>query len=343
MISLSGKNIIFLISQPRAGSTLLQLMLSGHPDIATTSEPWIALHPLFALRNDGENNVSYNSRWAREALSDFLKQSGVDETFYKKQIAVFLQSFYNKNLEYQKRKIFLDKTPRYYHIVFELKEIFPDARFIILFRNPLAVLNSIIKTWANEDLLRLAEYRDDLILAPERMVSFVESCNENVFRLSYEEFINSPEDVLQEVSKFLGISYSNQMLDYSQRLHPEWRFGDPVGVHKTTRPSADSLERWKNGFDTPQKKLLALSYLKSLGPALIKRMGYDYDHLESSIGEGTFKDGHNLMTWQEIMNSTKWGELGNLKQKLSWMENSLSWKMTSPLRTIVNMIRKKKS
>ena len=342
MISSSGKNLIFLISQPRAGSTLLQLMLSGHPDIATTSEPWIALHPLFALRNDGVN-VTYNSQLAKDALSDYLKQSGIDETFYKKQVAAFLLSFYNKTLEYQKKKIFLDKTPRYYHIVFELKEIFPEAKFLILFRNPLAVLNSIIKTWAGEDLLYLAEHRDDLIVAPEKLVSFTESCNENVFRLSYEEFIKSPEGVLQEVCKFLGISYTNQMLDYSQRLHPEWRFGDPVGVHKTTRPSSDSLERWKNGFDSPQKKLLALSYLKSLGPVLVKRMGYDYDHLESSIDDGSFKGGHNLMTWQEIMNPTKSDELESLKQEISCMQNSLSWRTTGPVRAVVNLIKKRKS
>jgi len=341
VIDSSGKNIIFLISQPRAGSTLLQLMLSGHPDIVTTSEPWIALHPLFALRNDGVN-VTYNSQLAKDALSDFLKQSGIDETFYKKQVAAFLMSFYNKTLEYQKKKIFLDKTPRYYHIVFELKEIFPEAKFLILFRNPLAVLNSIIKTWAGEDLLYLAEHRDDLIVAPEKLVSFVESCNENVFRLNYEELIKSPEGNLQEICSFLDISYTNQMLDYSQRLHPEWRFGDPVGVYKTTRPTTDALERWKNGFDTPQKKLLAISYLKSMGPALVKRMGYDYDYLASSIEDCSFNNEHDLITWPQIMNSSRWGEMERLKKKISWMENSLSWRMSWPVRTIVNLIRKRK-
>lgn len=40
-----GENLIFLISQPRAGSTMLQKVLGSHPEIHTVSEPWVALPP----------------------------------------------------------------------------------------------------------------------------------------------------------------------------------------------------------------------------------------------------------------------------------------------------------
>src|SRR3990167_3896480 len=118
-----GENLIFLISQPRSGSTLLQLMLSGHPDIATTSEPWIALHPVYSLKNSGIDTV-YNSNLALSALRDFLKHNGVDEEFYKEQIASFLMNLYNLAIKHQNKKIFLDKTPRYYHIINEIMDIF---------------------------------------------------------------------------------------------------------------------------------------------------------------------------------------------------------------------------
>ena len=172
MKSSNGENLIFIISQPRAGSTLLQLMLSGHPDIATTSEPWIALHPVFSLMKEGIDTV-YNSKLARLALIDFLKQSGVDESFYKRQVTSFLLSLYNRSIAHQKKKIFLDKTPRYYHIINELIEIFPNAKFIIIFRNPLAVLNSILTSWVKNDILRLSGNRDDLMIAPQKMIDFI--------------------------------------------------------------------------------------------------------------------------------------------------------------------------
>jgi len=52
-IGAQGENMIFLISQPRAGSTLSQRMLGSHPDIYTVSEPWLMLHPLYPLRSEG--------------------------------------------------------------------------------------------------------------------------------------------------------------------------------------------------------------------------------------------------------------------------------------------------
>ena len=55
-----GENLIFIISQPRAGSTLLQRILGGHPEIHTAAEPWIMLHPLYALKSKG-CSAEYNA------------------------------------------------------------------------------------------------------------------------------------------------------------------------------------------------------------------------------------------------------------------------------------------
>ena len=104
-ITKQGENLIFLISQPRSGSTLLQLMLAGNDEVATTSEPWIALHPLFALR-ENEIETNYNTKQAKIALQEFLKESGVGIDFYKKQITSFLENLYNQSITYQKKNIF---------------------------------------------------------------------------------------------------------------------------------------------------------------------------------------------------------------------------------------------
>src|SRR6516165_4829830 len=47
-----GSNLIFLFSQPRAGSTLLQRILGRHPDIHTVAEPWIMLPSFYVMRPD---------------------------------------------------------------------------------------------------------------------------------------------------------------------------------------------------------------------------------------------------------------------------------------------------
>lgn len=68
-----GNNLIFLISQPRAGSTLLKRILGGHPEIHTTAEPWIMLHPLYALKSNGLF-AEFDSNLAGQGLEDFLMQ-----------------------------------------------------------------------------------------------------------------------------------------------------------------------------------------------------------------------------------------------------------------------------
>lgn len=302
MTAYPGENLIFLISQPRAGSTLIQLMLSGHPDIATTSEPWIALHPIYALRTSGIDTI-YDSKLARLALSDFLKQSGVDEGFYKKQVASFLLSFYKQATEFQKKKFFLDKTPHYCQIITELIEIFPKAKFIIIFRNPLAVLNSILKTWVKDDILLLGSYDNHLMYAPQKMVECARKHPDRCLKVQYEELATKPEPVLRDICRFLAISYSDNMLDYGERLNSEWKFGDTVGVHKTNRPTVESLDKWKKGFVSSQERHIALSYLKSLGPELIKAMGYNFNEIESSIKAPEADLQNQLLSWSSLMSN----------------------------------------
>ena len=48
-----GHDLIFIISQPRSGSTLLQRVLAGHPDVATSAETWLMLHPVYESRKRG--------------------------------------------------------------------------------------------------------------------------------------------------------------------------------------------------------------------------------------------------------------------------------------------------
>ena len=70
--SFRGENLIFLISQPRAGSTLLQRMLAGHPEIHTTSEPWFMLPALYALRTTGIE-AEYDVKRAWIGSQEFYK------------------------------------------------------------------------------------------------------------------------------------------------------------------------------------------------------------------------------------------------------------------------------
>ena len=136
----TGENLIFLISQPRSGSTLLQRLLAGHPDIQTSAETWLMLHPVYGLRAQGIE-TEYRADWAATGVSEFLDNYADGRETYLSGIRSFAQTIYGNVLNSSGKKYFLDKTPRYTMIVPELVELFPAARFVLLFRNPLAVLS----------------------------------------------------------------------------------------------------------------------------------------------------------------------------------------------------------
>ena len=54
---MEGKKIIFLISLPRSGSTLLQKMLTVSPEIYSVAEPWLMLPLAFMLKKEGDLNA----------------------------------------------------------------------------------------------------------------------------------------------------------------------------------------------------------------------------------------------------------------------------------------------
>ena len=54
---------------------------------------------------------------------------------------------------------FLDKTPRYYLILKELEQVFPDAKFIFLFRNPVQIYASMLSTWGKDTFKVFFKYR----------------------------------------------------------------------------------------------------------------------------------------------------------------------------------------
>ncbi|MCK4649267.1 sulfotransferase, partial [bacterium] len=203
-----GKNFIFLISQPRAGSTLLQRILAGHPKIHTTAEPWIMLHPLYALKRNGVE-AEYVSLLARQGLDDFLMQVPEGEELYIKALREMVAVLYNRALELSGKSFFLDKTPRYYFIIPELYRVFPKAKFIFLLRNPMAVLSSVLSTWCGNQIQALVKSPNyiDMTKGPHYLVEGIKKLKEDAIVVHYENLVRRPKEVIQHVCNRIGIPF----------------------------------------------------------------------------------------------------------------------------------------
>jgi hypothetical protein len=302
MKGFSDSQLIFLVSQPRAGSTLLQHVLAGQKEIHATAEPWLMLHPVYALREGGQT-AEYDARLARRALHDFLQSLPLGEAAYWTAVRGMALSLYGQACSSVGKSLFLDKTPRYYYILTELAQIFPAARFIILFRNPLAVLHSVLNTWVRGEWVRLSMFRDDLLLAPGLLADGVTSLAERVFTLQYEALVERPEVEVRALCHWLDVGYEPQMLAYGERKRLPGRYGDPVGLARYERPSVGSRDKWLELGRTPQMRHLAEAYLQTLGPVLLARMGYEAAELQRQLSAVPCQRGKIRVRWSQLFPS----------------------------------------
>ena len=302
-----GENLIFVISQPRSGSTLLQRLLAGHPDVQTSAETWLLLHPVYAFKDSGIE-TEFDSKFAAQGVTELLKNYSDGMHVYDDAIRQWANVIYSNVLKKNNKVYFLDKTPRYFFIIPELYRLFPKAKFIFLLRNPLAVLSSLLTTHVKDKWPVLSFFRPDLLQAPQLILNGIDLLMDDAIVIHYEEFVSNPEKNMSSLCESLGISYYKEMLDYSNTPTPIGGLNDPVGIHKHTAPSKDSLDKWKRLFASPQTSHFALSYVHMLGRDILEKYGYS-DELGDVIeqSEKSLLPERNIFPWKTaIRPKTEW-------------------------------------
>ncbi|HUF73003.1 MAG TPA: sulfotransferase [Gammaproteobacteria bacterium] len=289
-----GENLIFVISQPRSGSTLLQRVLAGHPDIQTSAETWIMLHPVYGQRDEGIE-TEFGARWRRTAVSEFLEHYTDGAHVYDDATRAFAQVIYGNALARAGRTLFLDKTPRYFFIIPDLYRLFPDARFVFLLRNPIAVLASELETYVKGDWPILGLFAPDLRDAPRLILEGIRLLGDAAIQVRYEDFVAEPEAAISRLCRSLRIEFHDSMLDYSATPAPQGTMNDPVGVHRHTRPSSSSLDKWRRLADDAQTRHFALGYLEDLGSEIFAQMGYSFDDTRAALTSGAAPDDEALL------------------------------------------------
>lgn len=283
-----GEELIFLISQPRSGSTLLQHILGSHEDILTLPEPWHMLHMVYANKSEGLN-AEYNAAYAYKALQDFLNRIDGGQDIYADATRKFALRLYRAALRGTNKSIFLDKTPRYFLIIEELQSLFPKAKFIFLLRNPVSVFASILNDSFKGDWWRMITQEDrrkDLLLAPHKIMDGINRLGQSAITVKYEELVMTPSVVIESLCNNLRIKYDAQMLEYgSKTKFDENSFGDSKSVHKHTSAVNQYIDAWKSILDTKAKIALAKAYLNLLGDDILSIYGETREQLNSQLTE----------------------------------------------------------
>ena len=272
----TGSKLIFIVSQPRAGSTLLQSVLSNNSEINTVSEPWILLALAPLLRNNIAT-TKYDYNLTLNAVSEFEKK--YPDFNLHKSAKTISDSFYQKIFE-NKYKFIIDKTPRYYEIVDLIQNLYPNAKIIILKRNPIDVLLSLIKKRHIVKSKDLIWNNRDILLAPMIMQTFLDnnSDNENIIELRYEDMVHFPKDFFKNIYNKVDIKFFDEVLDIKNNKKTEGKFGDK-NINSNHEYSQINSKTEKPSLSKEMKKFIQ-GYMYYLTPEfLIKYGSYNMEEL----------------------------------------------------------------
>ena len=203
---------VFVLCMGRSGSTLLRFLLDAHPDLACppeTSLPalctqlavvWSLIEgaPLAAERGDAPPQVPEGAVQGIRRMLDEMTGS---------------------YLERRGKRVFCDKSLGSARYADLLRQLYPRARFICLYRHPMDMIRSGLEACPfglngygfdqyiggspGNSVLALARYwLDNATMIAAAEDEYPQLCH----RIRYEDLVEDPDGMMREVYAFLGVA-----------------------------------------------------------------------------------------------------------------------------------------
>lgn len=263
---------IFIFSITRSGSTLVQRVLAAHDGVATVAEPWLLLPQLYALRREGVA-AEYTHPLMVTAIQDFCRELPHGEEDYRRELRAFILRLYEQAAGPGAR-YFIDKSPPYYFVADEIIRLFPEAKFVFLWRNPLSIIASIIETWRggrwNPTL-----FQSDLFVGLPRLLDAHRQNAARAHAVRFEDLLADGASAWRELSDYLGFEFDERTLHTFSTVTLNGHMGDRVGVERYDRLSSAPAEKWALTLGNPMRRSWCRRYLEFLGDERLAAMGYD--------------------------------------------------------------------
>lgn len=286
---------LFLLSLPRSGSTLVQRVLGGHPDIATAAEPWVLLPHVYATRPTGVY-AEYGHALASRAIQEFAASLPGGEQTYRDELREFALRLYG-HAGSRSAVYFLDKTPRYHLIADDLFKLFPDGKFVFLWRNPLSVVASTVETWGR-GRWKIGRWRVDLFEGLANLVAAHELHAASSLSLRYEDLVSDPLRHWPLLFEHLELPFDPEILTSFPAVSVRGRMGDPTGVDAYDALTTRSVDKWRSTLSNPFRARWSRDYLRWIGAERLAIMGYQLDELLAELDAlpgGTERLGSDLV------------------------------------------------
>lgn len=273
--------LIFVISPPRSGSTLLQHMLGSHSQILTYPEPHLITPLAFLGFYDIVDKAPFDHINAAEAIKLFVQGLPGGELDYFDAVRAYTDTLYGRMLSTSDKRYFLDKTPAYALVLPFLTRLYPDAHYVVLTRHPLAIASSYANSFFAGDWLAAHQFNPVVNRYVPAIADLLRTPPRHLLQLSYEQLVRDPQTELTSLCTFLGLDFQSTMVDYGEHYTPPaGGRGDPIKVQQEARPVATSLDKWAGELASDaDKRTLAEDIVAGLDPSDVALWGFERDAL----------------------------------------------------------------
>ena len=145
------------------------------------------------------------------------------------------------------RRWFLDKTPAYALVLDFVAKLYPDARYVVLTRHPMAVWSSCVESFFDGDAAAAHARNPILERYVPAIARFLREPPVPLVHVRYEALVTDPEATLREICGHLGVDFEPGMIEYGRTeaaTKTGRGLGDPITVDRESRPTTRSVGKW---------------------------------------------------------------------------------------------------
>ena len=208
-----NENPVFVVGVFRSGTSLLCSLLNQNPKIALMFEcdVWNFPRPLLNARFQGnwaERIEFYNQTLSRHQLVSEEDLSGLETIRAPQDL---YRAFGNK-----KGAVACgEKSPFYCHRLVELHRLYPQAYFILVWRNPVEVYRSILRAGQTSRFFGRPGMLSRMIYQQEQAINQaarIKQTGARILRVDYADIVDRTETTCRGICEFLGVEYDERML-----------------------------------------------------------------------------------------------------------------------------------
>jgi len=262
---------VFILSAPRSGSTLLRVLLGGHPSLF--APPELELLSFDNLQQRHNAFSGRNSFWLEGTLRAMMGIKGYDadqakiemEQYEKSSLST--QEMYKLMQECLNDQILVDKTPSYaldINILKKAELIFENPLYIHLVRHPYGMINSFEDAKLDQ-IFFLYEHNYSTrelgeLIWLQSNVNILEFFEEipisRKHTVKFEDMTGNPEDEIKNLCEFLKLEFHADMLkpyqDNQKRMtdgiYKESRMLGDVKFLDHKKIKSQIADRWKKNY-----------------------------------------------------------------------------------------------